>query len=98
MTHLKEVWVLSHFDYYKYEKGKGYQPTEKATPEAREALEKLNEYNLKKYGKYIQNPESFGSLFYCRNGRRKAGRRPKALADKIALGRPAEVICRDSNR
>ena len=27
-----------------------------------------------------------------------AGRRPKALADKIALGRPAEVICRDSNR
>ena len=73
MTHLKEVWVLSHFDYYKYEKGKGYQPTEKATPEAREALEKLNEYNLKKYGKYIQNPESFGSLFYCRNGRRRNG-------------------------
>ena len=51
MTHLKEMWVLSYFEYYTYEKGKGYQPTEKATPEAKEALQKLNEYNLKKYGK-----------------------------------------------
>ena len=51
MTHLKEMWVLSYFEYYTYEKGKGYQTTEKATPEAKEALQKLNEYNLKKYGK-----------------------------------------------
>lgn len=51
MTHLKERWVLSHFDYYTHDKKNGYQPTSKATPEAIEALKKLNEHNLKKYGK-----------------------------------------------
>ncbi len=51
MTYLKEVWVLSNIDMYTYTKEAGYQPTEKATPEAIEALKKINEYNLKKYGK-----------------------------------------------
>ena len=50
MTYVKEMWVLGHFDWYTHEKGVGYQPTEKAPPEAVEALKKLNEYNLKKYG------------------------------------------------
>ncbi len=50
MTYLEEFWVLSHLEMYTHTPDKGYQPTEKATPEAIEALKKLNEYNLKKYG------------------------------------------------
>ena len=51
MTYIKEMWVLKYFEMYTHSPEKGYQPTDKATPEAVEALKKLNEYNLKKYGK-----------------------------------------------
>jgi len=44
MTYIKEMWVLSHFDMYRHIKGKGYVPTEKATPEAIEAIQKINEF------------------------------------------------------
>lgn len=50
MTYVEEMWVLSHFDYYTYDKENGYLPTDKATPEAREALKKINEYNLRRHG------------------------------------------------
>ena len=50
MTYLKDFWVLKHFEMYTHTKDKGYQPTEEATPEAIDALKKLNEYNLRKYG------------------------------------------------
>ena len=51
MTRIKELWVLPHFDWYTHDAQKGYQPTEKAPKEAVEALRKLNEHNLKYYGK-----------------------------------------------
>lgn len=51
MTYVKEMWVLSHLDWYTHVKGVGYVPTEKAPPEAVDALRYLNEYAIKKYGK-----------------------------------------------
>ena len=51
MTKLEAVWVLEHFEWYTHDKDNGYQPTEKAPPEAIEALKEINEYNLRKYGK-----------------------------------------------
>lgn len=51
MTGNFDMWFLGHFDWYTNEPGKGYIPTEKAPPEAVEATKRLNEYNLKKYGK-----------------------------------------------
>ena len=50
MTLIKDTWVLQHFDWYTHDPEKGLQPTEKAPPEAVEALKNLNEHNLKYYG------------------------------------------------
>lgn len=50
MTYVKEMWVLSHLDWYTHVIGEGYKPTDKAPPEAVEALNALNEYNRLKYG------------------------------------------------
>lgn len=43
MTYVKEMWVLLHPEYYFHVKGTGYVPTEKATPEAIEAIKAVNE-------------------------------------------------------
>lgn len=51
MTKIEALWVLEHFDWYTYDKHNGYQPTDKATPEAIEALKELNKENLRRYGK-----------------------------------------------
>ena len=50
MTNIKALWVLEHFDWYTHDAKKGYQPTEKATPEAVEALKELNNENLRLHG------------------------------------------------
>ena len=52
VTICRDMWVLEHPDWYTYENGKGYIPTEKAPPEAVEAINRLNEFALKKYGKH----------------------------------------------
>ena len=51
MTYVKEMWVLGHLDWYTHVVGEGYKPTDKAPPEAVEALQKVNAYIDRAYGK-----------------------------------------------
>ena len=40
---LKDAWFIHHLDWYIVVEGVGYVPTEKAPPEAVEAMKRMNE-------------------------------------------------------
>lgn len=43
MRVLKDLWFIKHRDWFTLDEEQGYVPTEKAPPEAVEAMKRLNE-------------------------------------------------------